>query len=204
MPNKIKKYVTTGVTKPLTKDSVARTVTLVCIVEVKDQIDVRSEQFSSQKGKKRILSFVTEDVVVGTNTTLYFGLAVLSPTDVKLQEEVTNKWNAAVKSLTNAIESKDADRIKAATKVRDDLASKTNIVSPARGEEIATGKAMKSKSALAIVTTPNQFFTTHMIKVMLEEKLKHICSDPDRFIRLTPPKRTIPTSTPVQPELVTT
>lgn len=202
MPNKIKKYVTTGVTSPLV-DGQTRTVTLVCLVEVKDEVETITDQFEGQKGKKRILTFVTEDVVKGTITTLHFGLAVLSPTDIALQAQADEAWKDAVRTLNTAEESGNIELIKAATTKRNELASKRNIVSPARGEEIAFGKAMKPKSALAIITTAHQFFTTHMIKQILAEKLKHICSDPNRFIRIAGPKQptaTVATLTPPKVE----
>lgn len=170
---KIKKFAVIGTTQPLL-DGQTRSVTLVAVVTTTDVTDTKVNTVVKQHGKRKITTSVEDIIVLHTRTQISFGLAVLSPTDVKLQQEADAAYAQAVK---------DNDKVEVAR-----LATKLNIVSPGKGLTIAYGKAEKAKSALAVITSDSQFFTTHMVKLMLDQKLKHITTDPNRFIRIAPPK----------------
>lgn len=201
MPNKIKRYAVTGITQPLV-DGQSRNVTLVAIVTVQDTVETKFGKGVTKVGKKTITTLIEEDVVTGTTTTLAFGLAVLSPTDIKLQAQINQDYQDALKAIGSAPTEEETN---AAKKKVAELATKLNLVSPARGEEIAYGKAAKHKSALAVITTDAQFFTTNMIKLIINDKLKHICSDPNRFIRIAGPKKAAASNVlPIQQNVLVT
>jgi hypothetical protein len=142
--SKTREFSVSGTTAPLV-DGLTRNVTLVAIITTEEVTETRTNRFTKTHGRVTTTTIVDERVTVATNTTVRFGMAVVSPVDVPVQ-------------------------------------------TPERGVEIARGKAMKPKAALATINTGDKFFTTHMVKTMLAEKLAHIQADPNQFIRVTAPK----------------
>lgn len=173
MSTKTRTFALHGVTNALV-DGQPRKVTLVAVVRNQDIKDDKIDMSIKYVGKKTVTTIVSEEVLKNIETTISFGLAVVSPVDEKLHKKAIEDYDKASKA-------KDKVAMAAASKYLD-------LVSEARGIEIATGKALKPKSALATITNDTRFFNHGLVKLMLADKLKHICQDPDNFIRIAAPK----------------
>lgn len=173
MSTKQRTFTLHGVTNKLV-DGQPRKVTLVAIVRNEDIKGVHINVDVKHEGKKTITTRTAEEYIKNTNTTISFGLAVVSPIDERIHSEAVIAYNEA--SLK-----KDKDGMAAAAKYLE-------LVSDSRGVEIATGKALKPKSALTIIHNTDKFFNHGLIKLILADKLKHICQDPDSFIRIAIPR----------------
>lgn len=163
-----KVHVVTGTTVAL-KDGKTRDITLVAVVETEEVEDRLRTVKDRVEGNKHYFVTMVETLRF-TKTTVRIGLAVVSPVDKAFTEayEYAKKVNN-VGQLALLEKSKSG-----------------SLVTPERGVEIAAGKASKRKTAIATIVTDAPFFGKTMISVILKEKIRQICEDPDRFIKVTP------------------
>jgi hypothetical protein len=176
-------YVVTGTTNPL-KDGIARDITLVAVVESEPTTDVVRKTQTRTEGTKTYHTCVVETIDF-TKTKVMIGLAVVSPVDKAFTEqynELMRQSKLPTSSTGEAMIAQHAAADAAAMLKK----NSSSLVTEQRGIEIAIGKAHKRKTAVASIVTDAPFFGKTMINVILNTKLKLICEDPDRFIRVTP------------------
>lgn len=164
-------YSVTGTTVAL-NDGQTRDITLVAVVNTEVVEDAIRTTRTREEGNKTYFINVVERVNF-TKTTLHIGLAVVSPVD----KEFTARYNELKDSAHRANNEKAAAML---------ISNGSSLVTPERGLEIAKGKAMKRKTCIATIVTDAPFFGKTMVQTMLDVKMKQICEDPNRFIRVTP------------------
>ena len=60
-----------------------------------------------------------------------------------------------------------------------------DTATPEQGEQIATGKARKEKSALLVLTSKQKYFTSGKVKAILAEELAKVTRNPEKHVKIS-------------------